>query len=172
MKTMHEIIFRPAQPQDMEAVMELVDAAMKEMSKKGIDQWDELYPCQEDFLEDTERKEMYTGWIGQELASIYTVNQRFEEEYFKEEISWNFPEESAGCIHRLCVHPKFQGMGTGRRTLLDAQEKMRKMRWLSVRLDVFSKNPMAVHMYEKEGYEKKGSAVWRKGLFYLMEKKL
>ena len=34
------------------------------------------------------------------------------------------------------------------------------------------KNPFATKMYEKIGYEKTGSAEWRKGLFYLYEKKL
>lgn len=42
----------------------------------------------------------------------------------------------------------------------------------SIRLDVFSQNPYALKMYEALGYQKVGGASWRKGLFYLLEKKL
>ncbi|MDP4147194.1 MAG: GNAT family N-acetyltransferase, partial [Bacillota bacterium] len=39
-------------------------------------------------------------------------------------------------------------------------------------LDVFSLNPFALKMYYKQGYIKVGEVNWRKGKFYLMEKKL
>jgi ribosomal protein S18 acetylase RimI-like enzyme len=42
----------------------------------------------------------------------------------------------------------------------------------TIRLDVFTLNPYALKMYEKSGYIKVGFAHWRKGEFYLMEKKV
>lgn len=46
------------------------------------------------------------------------------------------------------------------------------MEYESVRLDVFSKNPYAIRLYENNSYEKRGNVCWRKGEFYLMEKKI
>ena len=42
----------------------------------------------------------------------------------------------------------------------------------TIRLDAYSLNPAALRMYDKLGYKKVGKAVWRKGLFYLFEKKI
>ena len=42
----------------------------------------------------------------------------------------------------------------------------------AIRLDVFSKNPYALKLYEQCGFRKTGEANWRKGKFYLMEKYL
>jgi predicted GNAT family acetyltransferase len=39
-------------------------------------------------------------------------------------------------------------------------------------LDAFSLNPFALRLYEKIGYVRVGEANWRKGLFYLYEKKI
>ncbi|MBD5427537.1 MAG: hypothetical protein HDR38_08340 [Treponema sp.] len=40
----------------------------------------------------------------------------------------------------------------------------------TIRLDAFSENPYALRLYEHMGYVKVGTADWRKGMFYLMEK--
>jgi len=52
------------------------------------------------------------------------------------------------------------------------EEQIKNMGYSSVRLDVFSKNPYAIRLYEKNGYKKRGYADWRKGRFFLMEKTL
>ena len=48
----------------------------------------------------------------------------------------------------------------------------RERGYRDIRLDAFSLNPQALRMYDRLGYAKRGEAVWRKGLFYLMEKQL
>lgn len=42
----------------------------------------------------------------------------------------------------------------------------------TIRLDAFSQNPIALRMYENLGYKKVGEVNFRKGLFYLYEKKI
>ena len=44
------------------------------------------------------------------------------------------------------------------------------MSFSSIRLDVFTKNPRAVKLYENAGYSYAGDAYFRKGKFLLMEK--
>lgn len=57
-------------------------------------------------------------------------------------------------------------------TLQLIEEYLRNKGIECVRLDAFSKNPSALRMYEKIGYRRSGEIYWRKGLFYLYEKKL
>jgi hypothetical protein len=52
------------------------------------------------------------------------------------------------------------------------EELLRKEGIQSIRLDAFSLNPYALKMYGALGYQKVGETNWRKGLFYLLEKKL
>lgn len=52
------------------------------------------------------------------------------------------------------------------------EQQVKKEGARAIRLDTFTQNPYAVSMYEGLGYAKRGYANWRKGSFYLMEKKL
>ena len=164
--------FRLAETNDIEQIMQLVKLAIDTMKKKGIDQWDELYPCEEDFCDDIVNHSLYMGCVDNKLVSIFTINNQFDEAYFAEGIKWKFSAKGASCIHRLCVHPEFQGHQIGKKTLLYAEQIMKNSGFESVRLDVFSENPVAIRLYENNGYVRKGSAFWRKGEFFLMEKAL
>jgi len=73
---------------------------------------------------------------------------------------------------RLCVSADSQNKGIGSKLLAHIEEQVKNMGYSSVRLDVFSENPYALKLYEKNGYEKRGHADWRKGRFFLMEKTL
>lgn len=59
-----------------------------------------------------------------------------------------------------------------RTTLIHIEKELRKNNVGAIRLDVYSKNPFALSLYLRCGYTQTGIADWRKGRFYLMEKKL
>ena len=75
-------------------------------------------------------------------------------------------------IHRLCVSPHMQGQGVGTRMMQMIERMLCKQGIQSIRLDAFSKNPYSLKLYQKLGYSTVGEALWRKGLFYLMEKNI
>jgi ribosomal protein S18 acetylase RimI-like enzyme len=85
---------------------------------------------------------------------------------------WSFKEGRFAVIHRLCVHPDFQGKGLAKKTMQLAQEMLKREGYGSIRLDTFSKNPIARRLYEHLGFSYVGEVNFRKGLFYLMEKAL
>ena len=62
--------------------------------------------------------------------------------------------------------------GIAKTTLSHIEQELWKSNIEAVRLDAFSENPFALSLYQKAGYEKVGVADWRKGRFYLMEKRL
>lgn len=165
-----DISFRMAENADMKEIMTLVQQATFAMEAGGIHQWDERYPMEEDFLEDLSQGNLYVGVKEAQIAVIFTLNSFCDEEYVKG--TWMYPEEEFCVIHRLCVHPKFQNQGIAKRTLQYIEELLLDRGIQCVRLDVFRENPYAVNLYLHQGYSKVGQVTWRKGDFYLMEKKL
>ena len=164
------MIYRAGRKEDIDKIMKLVSKAIIHMEKKGIYQWDENYPIKEDFLEDIEAKELYLLEENDTIVAIYTINQKWDGEYDK--CTWHNKSKTACVIHRLCVLPAFQNKGIGKAVLNHIENQAKEMEYESVRLDVFSKNPYAIRLYENNSYEKRGNVFWRKGEFYLMEKKI
>lgn len=113
---------------------------------------------------------LYTVTERAQLIAIYTINTEYNPEYLN--AKWKYNREIACIIHRLCVSPEVQNRGIGKIVLNHIENQLQNMGFESVRLDVFSENPYAIRLYEKCGYVKRGYADWRKGCFWLMEKKL
>lgn len=165
-----EILYRQAVTDDLDAIEQLAQQAVKEMVSQGIDQWDELYPVREDFEQDIQSGQMSLGILGGEIAVIYTINRECEPEY--EGAEWESPDKPYCILHRLCVNPIFQNQGIARQTMEYIEREAAAKGEQAIRLDVFSQNPHALNLYQKCGFKKVGTARWRKGEFYLMEKYL
>lgn len=162
--------FRLAENNDLDRVFNIYSKAIEEMDKHNINQWDELYPDKEILQEDIDNKELYIGEIEGEIACAYVLNSECDEEY--EKGRWQYKYASFNIIHRLCVNPKFQNKGIAGKTINHIEDLLKDKDIESIRLDVYSLNPFALRLYEKAGYKKVGNAYWRKGEFYLMEKKI
>ena len=159
---------RKGTAEDLNAVCAMIEAAKVTMRSGGIDQWDEEYPTRADLARDIETGTLFMVTDGGEPAAVYVISEEAEEEYDK--CSW---ENGNPCVlHRFCVSPERQNRGLGKLILDRIEKQLSGMGYDSVRLDVFSQNPGALHLYEKSGYVRRGFADWRKGRFWLMEKKL
>lgn len=165
-----EILYRQAGAADLDAIERLVQQAVREMVSQGIDQWDELYPVREDFEQDIQGGQMSLGLLGGEIAVIYTINRECEPEY--ESAEWESPDKPYCILHRLCVNALFQNRGIARQTMEHIEREAVAKGIQAIRLDVFSRNPYALKLYQNCGFNKVGTARWRKGEFYLMEKYL
>lgn len=164
------ISFRRATESDLNDVFQVVTDAIAEMNRNNIFQWDEFYPDQELLKEDISKNQLYLGIIDGGIASIYVLNSECEEEY--DNGDWQYPDTSFGVIHRLCVNPKFQNKGVGRLTVEHIEEELKAEGIEAIRLDAFTLNPFALKMYDRLGFSRVGTVDWRKGRFWLMEKKL
>lgn len=162
--------FRKAIENDLDNLYQIYVDAIAEMNRNSIPQWDERYPDRDILNEDISKGEMVVGSIDDDIACAYVVNSECDEQYLNG--SWEYPQATFRVIHRLCVNPKFQKKGVGTSAILHMEEELRADGVEAIRLDVFTLNPYALKMYEKLGFSKVGNAEWRKGSFYLMEKKL
>lgn len=169
-QTIDTLIFERAVPADLPEVLALFQAATKHMDEQGIPQWDEIYPNREVLESDIARGELTVGRIGGKIACVFVLSERYDEEYAQGR--WRFPGSRYCVLHRLCVHPAFQNRRVAARTMDSIEAALKSDGIEFVRLDAFSLNPYALRLYESRGYEKAGEVTFRKGLFYLYEKKL
>ena len=164
------MIYRLAEKSDIESIFGIVVSSIFEMEKHGIFQWDSIYPSKEDFLNDIQKKTLFVGVLDQDIAVVFTINKECDNQY--QNGSWKYPDTDYCIIHRLCVDPKYQNKGIAKETLNYIENELRQLGVESIRLDVFCDNPFALALYRNAEYEEVGTAKWRKGRFYLMEKHL
>lgn len=164
------ITYETAKEGVQDEVAALFEAVKKDMAEQGIDQWDEVYPNVRDVASDIQAGTLTLVKQGGRLVAVYTLN-RLQDNAYK---FGNFKDTSDGylVLHRLCVHPDNQHTGIAVTALKHIEEEAKKEGASSIRLDVFTKNPRAVKLYEQAGYEYAGDAYFRKGRFLLMEKVL
>ncbi|MDP4108992.1 MAG: GNAT family N-acetyltransferase [Bacillota bacterium] len=162
--------FRKAAQNDLKNIMQVYEAAVKRMDELGIHQWDEVYPSESIVKADIRNKELYIGFSGNSIVSVFTLNPMHNKEY--ETGDWQYDNVRYSVIHRLCVNPACQNKGVGTQTMKYIEDTFRNENIEAVRLDAFSQNPAALRLYEKLGYKKVGEVLFRKGLFFLFEKKL
>ena len=164
------IQYETAEPQDLNEIFLVVQSAIQKMKEQKIDQWDDIYPTREDFLEDIRKKQLRIGRMDGKIAVIYTISEECDEQY--QNGIWKEPERPFCILHRLCVNPAVQHQGIAQRTMKRIEEEAEAMGYEAIRLDCFSGNPIACRLYQRLGYQKAGEASWRKGIFWLMEKYL
>lgn len=161
---------RKAELEDLNIIADIFRNAINTMNDNNIHQWDEIYPTIEILKEDILKKEMYVGIKEVTIVSVLVVNNEFDEQYKNGD--WKYDDASFVVVHRLCVNPIYQNRKIGRATMIMIEDILKKEGIESIRLDSFSLNPYALKMYKALGYQKVGETHWRKGLFYLLEKKL
>lgn len=161
---------RKADLSDLDEIIEIYKNVIITMEKNNIHQWDEIYPNSSILNEDILNDEMYVGVIDNIIVSVAVLNSEFDEQYINGK--WQYSNKNFAIVHRLCVNPFYQNKKIGNKTMLMIEELLRNEGIESIRLDAFSENPYALKMYEKLGYKKVGEVTWRKGLFYLFEKRI
>jgi ribosomal protein S18 acetylase RimI-like enzyme len=162
--------FSYARSGDLPELLALYRAAIARMDEQNIPQWDEIYPSAEVLQADVSSGQMQVGHLNGKIAVAFLLEECSEEDY--EDADWRYRDSRFIVLHRLCVHPAFQGQGVARRTMDFLEQAVLDRGLSAIRLDAFSLNPTALKLYESRGYEKAGEIQFRKGLFYLYEKRL
>lgn len=165
-----EEILQKAERKDLKEIVSLYKEAISNMISNKIFQWDEIYPNEEILSEDIEKGELYLCKKDNSILSCVVINEVQDEEY--QTGNWRYTAGRAAVIHRLCVHPNTQGAGIGKKMVQLAEAFARNNGYDIIRLDAFSQNHKARHLYESLGYTYTGEVTFRKGQFYLLEKKL
>ncbi|WMJ84865.1 GNAT family N-acetyltransferase [Oscillospiraceae bacterium LTW-04] len=162
--------FRKAVPSETSEVFKIYREAIIRMQASGIDQWDDIYPTQAVIEQDIANGEMTIGLMDGIIACAFVLNDEQWEGY--EGGNWLYSSLCFSVLHRLCVNPIYQGKGVAKQAIQYIETLLKSEGVDVLRLDSFPKNSNAIKLYEKLDYIKVGETTFRKGLFYLYEKKL
>jgi GNAT superfamily N-acetyltransferase len=154
----------------LEEVLSLVSSVVARMRSQGIDQWDELYPNRDVLADDLGSGAGFGVFLDRTLVGYMCLNGTQSPEYAS--VAWGTSEGPVLVIHRLCTRPQNQGQGLGQALVEFAQDRAQELGVRTIRLDAFTQNPWALRLYERNGYQRRGSVRFRKGEFFVYEKLL
>lgn len=153
-------MIRHAKISEIEDILTITRACALKMQENGIFQWNEHYPTKQAFVHDLERNELYVKEYQGKVIGAIVISTHMDEEYMP--IDWLTPNGNSTYIHRVCIHPKYQGSGFAQE-MMDYAERFSKANgFVSVRLDTFSQNQRNQRFYEQRGYHKLGDIFFPK----------
>ena len=153
-------MIRHAKLPEIKDILQITRACAIKMVGNGIYQWNEQYPTEQAFLNDLERNELYVNEHEGQIIGAIVISTLMDEEYIP--IKWMTPNGNNTYIHRVCIHPDYQGMGVAQAMMDFAENYSKKNGFDSVRLDTFSQNKRNQKFYEQRGYQKLGDIFFPK----------
>ena len=145
---------------DIDTIMAITKACAKHMISKGIYQWNEHYPNRDAFVKDVKRNELFVLEINGEIMGSLVISTLMDNEY--QPIDWLTENKNNIYIHRLAVHPAFQGKGYAQQLMDFAEAYAIENNYTSIRLDTFSQNKRNQNFYELRGYKRLGDIYFPK----------
>lgn len=151
-------MIRTANKSDLDAVMELYDSAIDELDNTDIDlKWIKgVYPSREFASSAAEKNELLLYENDGKLIGCAVVNSNAIPEYDLVQWSIDAPSDKIAVIHALAISPTHQHKGAGKAFVSEIIEYCRRIGFLTIRLDVLSRNKPAAGLYEKSGFRYAG----------------
>ena len=145
-------MIRRAKIHEIPKIMALTKACADHLEQQDIHQWNDHYPSVQAFQKDIERNELFAFEKDNKIIGVISITTWMDKEY--EPVRWLTSNGNSIYIHRLAVHPGYQGQGYAQTLMKYAEDFARNEGFLSVRLDTFSRNLRNQKFYEQRGYQK------------------
>ncbi|KDR96617.1 L-amino acid N-acyltransferase YncA [Peptoclostridium litorale DSM 5388] len=141
---------RKSTPKDLDGIMEIIKAIVKEMNSYGNYQWNESYPSPDDFTDDMEKGNLYVEELDGKIASFICLNCVEAPEY--KELEWSI-DQKALVVHRMGVNPNFRGRGLAKKLMEFADELAVAKDLNYIRVDTSSQNAKMNSLITKCGFK-------------------
>ncbi|MBK9735255.1 MAG: GNAT family N-acetyltransferase [Saprospiraceae bacterium] len=136
---------------DVEYLSELFVKVTDQMIIQNIHQWNYTYPKQVHILQDIKNESGFVWVENGIIAACISLDTNQDSQYTQ--IRWHSDEHLALVIHRLAVHPDFQGLGISKKLCHFAEFYAHKMGINCIRLDAYSENKISNQLYLALGYK-------------------
>ncbi len=155
--------YRLAAPEDLPRIMEITHEAQARLKKRGVDQWQDGYPAEPNFLVDMDRGECYVLLYGDQIAAFFVLSGQEEATYAHLTDGYWGGEEPYAVLHRCAVAEEFLNLGVSDRMAEGAEEVARRLgrRWL--RVDTHKKNRAMQALLRRRGFLYRGNVQVRVG---------
>jgi ribosomal protein S18 acetylase RimI-like enzyme len=147
-----KMVIKKASKQDLEQLLNVVKSCGQNLIEQGIFQWNEEYPKREDLLEDLELQELWKLENENSIIGLIVLTENEDAEY--QDVKWLTKNHKNLYIHRLAIHPDFQGKGYAQKLMDFAEKYALDNSYNSIRLDTFSQNKRNQQFYEQRNYIK------------------
>ena len=141
-----------AEINDINDIMKMIHNCANDLISKNIFQWNEKYPSRDIFLSDIEKKNLFILKNNSGIIGCIALSHEKDIEYT--DVKWLTKDHKNLYLHRLAVDPKFQKKGIGKLLMDFAEDYARNNKFISVRLDTFSKNERNNRFYKSRKYTK------------------
>lgn len=145
---------------DIDSILDLTKACAKNMISKGIFQWNAYYPNRKAFENDLKRGELFLFENKNTILGCIVISTFMDAEYIP--VEWMTANKNNIYIHRLAVHPDYQGKGLAQKLMDFAESFAKTQNFISIRLDTFSQNKRNQKFYELRGYKRLGTIYFPK----------
>lgn len=163
--------FTKADENDFDVVYSMMIRARDKLYSEKIFQWNEKYPNAAMILNDIKSRNTFLVKNEAKVIAFFTANSICEDNVHNH-IKWQCNDDNWIILHRLCIDPQYQNIGLGQEILKAFELHVEQLGFKSIRIDVFSTNTAAIHIYENFLYMRVGEAICERGLFYIYEKLL
>ena len=136
----------------LDEVYQIMMLCKNDLINKGIYQWNEKYPSKNVLQNDIELQQLWVLKEKQTLVGCVVLTTIEDEEY--KPVKWLTKTQNFLYIHRLAVHPDFQGKGNAQKLMDYSENYAIKNNFDSIRLDTFSQNKRNQKFYEQRNYRK------------------
>lgn len=137
---------------DLEQIYSLTKKCAQGLIEKGIFQWNDAYPSKEVLKNDIQLQQIWKWEENNQIIGIIVLTENEDGEY--KNVKWLTKNSKNLYIHRLAVHPKFQGKGFAQQLMYFAENYAKINKYASVRLDTFSQNFRNIKFYEARNYNR------------------
>lgn len=145
--------FRKAVYQDIDAIMEIINAAKDYFRSHHIDQWQNGYPNEKSIGEDISKGECYVLCDEKEIIACGAI-------IFGEDPCYNYIEDGAwltngpyGTVHRIAIAPNYKGKGLSGQFFTYAKVEGRLLKLASLRVDTHEDNLSMQRLIAKNGFQ-------------------
>ena len=145
---------RLAFPNEVDAIMQVIEDAKKCLAEAGSTQWQNDYPNADTIIEDIISGQAYVALEEGELLAYAAVTKSPEKAY--EAIydgNWEGKEAEYLVFHRIAVASDVQGQGVAQ-TFLEGL--IEGFDYLDFRSDTHDQNKVMQHIFEKLGFKQVG----------------
>lgn len=150
---------RKAAVEDIPAILEIASYARKTLRKFRVDQWQGAYPNADSFAADIARGECYVLLHGSEIAGMFTLSARPDENY-KSITDGKWSSDEPYCVmHRNAVAEKYRGTGMAEYLIKCAQQLTLDCGRRYLRVDTHRKNKSMQRLLLDNGFRFRGNVL-------------
>lgn len=148
---------RKAEIKDLPAIMQLIQEARVFLGKSGSDQWQGLYPAQENVLDDMDKGQGYVLDVNGKVAAYSAVITGEDPAYTKiTDGAWANDSLDYVTVHRIAISDDFRGQGLTKFLFSNIFSLMNARGYQDFRVDTHEMNKIMQSVFVREGFTYRG----------------